>query len=780
MTAQLSPPRPAPAQGPRSTSARPSRPARPSYWSRSLLLLVAVAVCAAGFTGVLDGIEWWFVVTGEALLVLLAAAIARAASARRWVPTAVAAIVGVGVTTLFFTPTTAFLGVIPTFDSIEFFSALARTGSGSIATQGIPANPVAGIVFLFAIAVAGIAILLDLVAITLGRPAVAGLPLFVLLVAPSIVDPELADPFFFLLVAVLFLLLLYSGAATRQGARATAVGALAIIGSLVLSIVLPPVDSNIADANRGLGYTTGINPIITLGDDLRRAAPITAISYTTDAEEDQYFTLTVLDDFTGTTWEPESVPEDTGTEVSAIPTAPGREDVSNSTATTTKVELGNIQGRWLPVPYAPSKVTGLVGDWYWVPETLSIRSNDSSIRSQKYSVTTDTFMPTVDQLEAAGTRVPNGLEKYLVVPADLPSSVGAEASRVVGDAESNFDKAIKLQSYFQSNAFTYSVDAPVESGYDGSGATVIAKFLEEKAGYCVHFSSAMAAMARTLGIPSRIAVGFTSGRPILENSVVRNVVTTDDLHAWPELYFADLGWVRFEPTPGRGTIPDFQAAPVDDPNTPQNEATPTPTPTPTTTPQPTADPQSIPNESTPTQIAARANTTTLVSILVALALLAILLVPFAIRRSRRVRRLGAVRRYGTALAGWQEIVDTAQDLGWPVDGSTTPREADRQLRQYVDRGAYPALERVRTAVEAQAFAGEAATSTGGGPLAADVGTVRSALRSGTGFRGIRATFLPASVVGRWITLTPRQENGDPAAARDPQGSGSRRSGEQKS
>ena len=98
------------------------------------------------------------------------------------------------------------------------------------------------------------------------------------------------------------------------------------------------------------------------------------------------------------------------------------------------------------------------------------------------------------------------------------------------------------------------MEAPVDDGYDGDGFEVIAEFLEKKSGYCVHFSSAMAILARMAGIPARISLGYLPGdRVVGADTRLSYTVGTDDLHAWPELYFSGVGWVPFEPTPGAGS-----------------------------------------------------------------------------------------------------------------------------------------------------------------------------------------------------------------------------------
>src|SRR5690606_28719934 len=87
-----------------------------------------------------------------------------------------------------------------------------------------------------------------------------------------------------------------------------------------------------------------------------------------------------------------------------------------------------------------------------------------------------------------------------------------------------------------------------------------------RTGYCEQFSASMALMARSLGIPARVAVGFLSP----ERAGNDWVFSAHDLHAWPELYFEGAGWVRFEPTPGSrsGGAPDYtRERLVDDPAT---------------------------------------------------------------------------------------------------------------------------------------------------------------------------------------------------------------------
>ena len=101
-----------------------------------------------------------------------------------------------------------------------------------------------------------------------------------------------------------------------------------------------------------------------------------------------------------------------------------------------------------------------------------------------------------------------------------------------------------LQNWFREN-FDYSTDVNL-----GNGSDDLVRFLSEgeggRTGYCEQFAAAMAVMARELGIPARVAVGFLQPEHIEGDTWV---YSSHDLHAWPELFFSGSGWVRFEPTP---------------------------------------------------------------------------------------------------------------------------------------------------------------------------------------------------------------------------------------
>ena len=120
------------------------------------------------------------------------------------------------------------------------------------------------------------------------------------------------------------------------------------------------------------------------------------------------------------------------------------------------------------------------------------------------------------------------------------------ASRVTGEPTTPYAAVLALESWFrQRGGFRYDESPP-----RAQGPPLVDFVTRTKAGYCQHYAGAMALMLRMLGIPARVAVGFTSGT--LEDGAW--IVTDHQAHAWVEVWFHGHGWVPFDPTPGRGTF----------------------------------------------------------------------------------------------------------------------------------------------------------------------------------------------------------------------------------
>ena len=727
----------------------------------SLLLLLSLAIALGSLTGLLGGLAWWIGAVTMIAVVLAACATARVLLRPRWMGTLAGLVTGVVLVTVFFAADTALLGVVPTFDTWERVVKLMEQGTTSINQQGIPAEATPGIMFLLAWLSAAIAVVVDMVAIWWRAPALAGIPLLIILLVPNIVLAELANPFYFVLTGMVYLLLLRPRIRRIQPGLAAALGASALAGAIFVPLILPPIDPT-GDGN-GRGFVSAeINPIIDLGNDLRRGTPTRALTYTTTANSALYLRLTILEEFRGTEWQPAPVSADAGNEVSLFGAPPGVSEGVVSEPASTNVTIDRATGRWLPVPYPTTSIAGLRGSWSWEPEGLSVRSEGSNMRGQEYTVSSLELKPTSNQLVAAGDSSGMLLAQ---VPEGLDPVVAQTAAEVVGAAATDYEKALALQDWFRGGEFKYSEDAPVREGFDGSGLDVLAPFLAAKTGYCVHFASAMAVMSRTLGIPSRVVVGFLPGEPSDQGrGETVYEVSSRDLHAWPELFFAGVGWVRFEPTPGRGTEPNYRAAPVDNPDTPgvdESQLTPSAAPV-----APGAQPSRAPQDPTagPNGPTDSAGTVSPWPAAVALLIAGFLLVPAASRIAIRRRRKSAVRRgEDAATEAWRELADSARDLGFADERMTSPRELETTLARdaRLNPAATAALSELRSAVEREVYADDVGSGAGSRRHGATPSLEALALVLG-GLRGassraerVRATLLPKTIIDRALMLRVR-------------------------
>lgn len=148
---------------------------------------------------------------------------------------------------------------------------------------------------------------------------------------------------------------------------------------------------------------------------------------------------------------------------------------------------------------------------------------------------------------ARETRLPDLPEEwkhvYLQLPESLPKRVAELAEKAAGDAGTPYEQAVRIQNFLRENYAYHLSDIRLTP----QGQDFVDHFLfEQKLGYCDHFSTAMAVMLRTLGIPTRWVKGFVPGQQG-EDGV--QTVLNLHAHSWVEAYIPDKGWVPFEPTP---------------------------------------------------------------------------------------------------------------------------------------------------------------------------------------------------------------------------------------
>ncbi|GAB7093749.1 hypothetical protein JCM30237_09010 [Halolamina litorea] len=202
-----------------------------------------------------------------------------------------------------------------------------------------------------------------------------------------------------------------------------------------------------------------------------------------------------------------------------------------------------------------------------------------------------------ETLRAAGDQYPADVERvYTSLPPNRDTErVGAFTAELTADAENPYETAVLIEEWLESNK-EYSLNA----SHDRENGTITSEFVfEMDAGYCEYFATAMTTMLRTQGVPARYVVGYAPGEQTGPNEyTVRGM----HAHAWVEVYFPEVGWVRFDPTPSAEREQTEEAALEETPTpTPTESPTPTPAPTPapTESPTPTPTPTSTPNTAVP-------------------------------------------------------------------------------------------------------------------------------------------------------------------------------------
>lgn len=681
----------------------------------------------------------------------------------------------------------SFLGFIPTPGTFAAVGRLIKRAGETVVSESAPVAPNAGIVFVTCACLGLLVVLIDALAVPLSMPAASGIGLLAIMVVPATIKPQSVGIPGFIGATVGFLLILgcsqwfapdsrfQSGAPRSSGQfkRSLVTGVLALGLALVVPLAIPGFESGTFPQGSRLspwGTSNGLNPMITLGNSLRSPTGSGRITYATSSSTPLYLRSVTIDHFDGETWAPDDRTATRRAGADKIET--GYSVQGEIVNAVTSINAGLFTSPYLPAPFAPVSVNGLNGRWTWDPNTLSIMSTETSTLAQRYVVFSAAPKVTAQALSQANAAPRSVSQDFLRIPGNLPGVVKDTADKVTASAGNKYAKALAIQKYLRSGEFTYSLQAPVQNGYDGNGLSVLADFLSVKAGYCVHFSSAMAVMARVEGIPSRIAVGYAPGRLTGESvalvgqgSFPEYEVDARDAHAWPELYFEGLGWVPFEPTPSRGVVPDYASESSVPSNLSTNAdekdvATTVPTPVPTTVPLPgTAAPGTGPVQADP------------MPAVLGTAAAAVLLAAFlgsprisrTILRRRRLNRRrvpggGRPPRYKdpSAALAWSELLDLAADYGLPSKPSETPRHFSARLRSGpllgeaggLDDAAHRAVASLTTDFERQQYGRPAEPAV---KAAARIAVVRESLRNNSGWwANFRAAWLPPSLMRRWL------------------------------
>lgn len=208
-------------------------------------------------------------------------------------------------------------------------------------------------------------------------------------------------------------------------------------------------------------------------------------------------------------------------------------------------------------------------------------------RGDAYTVTSLLSTASATELRRAPTDYPDwvsGANLYVGIPN---ARVFALARQIVTEADANnpYDRAKAIERWLRDNiAYNESISAPPPNV-----DTVEWLLFDAREGYCTYYATSMILMLRHLGIPARLAAGFSQGEYDVASG--QYVVREREAHTWVEVYFPGYGWIEFEPTSAQAPIHrdgDDQAQEQQQPQEPDPTSTPSPTPSPTPLPSPTA------------------------------------------------------------------------------------------------------------------------------------------------------------------------------------------------
>lgn len=773
-------------------------PAGADRWT-PLLASAAMVLTLWSMSPVVEGRRWWGVSLLMILIVLVVGAGARWARLPLVAIAPTQVLAGVLGLTAMFAGGEAALGLLPGPDAANTLLRVVASGGDTIQRYQAPVPLSEGVTLLIAAGVLVIAVLVDLLAVTLRSPAAAGLPLLMLLVVPAAVVPDGLPWQHFAAAATGWLLLLAHDSTARvrrwgqllphrggSASNASDAGALAptghrlaiaaIAAAIALPALAPTAFVGLLAPGGALGGddradVTVVDPVLTLRDSLNPRRDVEVLRYRTAQDDPAPLRILTADNFDGDTWKPAATEVSRGQRASrGLPSPPGLAPGVDRQPYTMRIEVGDTLAQdFLPLPY-PTRRVDIDGAWLYDPASLNVFGDGETVRNKSYDVEYLDVRPTAAQLRESAEPPDAIRATFTRLPRSLPDVVRSTALEVTKDAGSPYDKALALQQWFRAGGdFAYSTQVPADAGDDA-----VAAFLSNKRGFCVQFSSSMAVMARALGIPARVAVGFLPGDKVADDDTYS--VNLTDAHAWPELYFEGAGWVRFEPTPStRAGVPPVWARPnLGAPSAPEPaDARATPSPTTSATapvgrpldgPAGAADdPAPSPADAAPVTPAADVPWRAVLVILLLVAVVG--LAPATAFAARWRRRRAAHDTHSRIEAAWADLHEGADDLGVPLPAGGTPRQLDAHLA-LAGRLASPeraALARVAQVVERSRYsrpgvdsAGVDATGAGAAGVDADVRAVLRALAA-TRTRGQRvaARALPRSGIARLARISDR-------------------------
>jgi transglutaminase-like putative cysteine protease len=448
--------------------------------------------------------------------------------------------------------------LLPGFETLRAVGEAAGQVGEQARLQAAPAPPVLPLVFATVAAVWAAVFSCHALAFRAGSPILALIPPGALIVfADSVLDDEVRPLYgIWLLVAALAVLFADSlrrmqgwgpvwggpGRSDRlvpgAGLNARRVAATVLAVAVAAPFVMPGFGGRAAFDLSAIGRDDGVavSALVSMASELNDVDPTEV--FEVNAEVPAYWRMTALERFDGVTWQPSDatpIPIEPGAPLPGLP--------SGEPATQRFTVLNDMLFLWLPATYQPRSVS-VPGRASWEPGSQTIVLEEPLREGAEYTVTSTYVAPTPEDLRAATLDV-DASTGLTDLPPSTPVVVGDIAAGWTADAETPYDQIMAIQEVLTGQGFTYDPTVAYREDID----TIVDFLTVTRAGFCQQFATAMAVLLRSLGIPARVAVGFTRGDPL--PGADRYSVSTDDLHAWVEVPFEGYGWLAFEPTKGR-------------------------------------------------------------------------------------------------------------------------------------------------------------------------------------------------------------------------------------
>jgi len=453
-----------------------------------------------------------------------------------------------------------------------------------------------------------------------------------------------------------------SGAAMSVAKAGGAIAGVALVVALVAAPRLPGASSSAlvswrASSTSGSSARSTVSPFVDIRGRLQENSDVEVFTVTTT--EHAYWRLTSLDTFNGSIWSSNDSYKSVKSKLPASGSdAPGPR-------VTQEFSIKALDSIWLPAAYQPVEIKD-VKDVSYNADSGSLISSKETTDGLTYEVTSVSPRYTPDELSHEPAVDVAAMQRYLALPP-ISRRVAQLAADIVRGKTTEYDKAKALQDYLRTN---YKYELNVQLSHDSSA---IDQFLfTVRKGYCEQFAGAYAVMARAIGLPTRVAVGFTPG--VDEGGGVLHV-RDEHAHAWPEVYFPNAGWVPFEPTPGRGVpgaeaytgVPENQVGGVSNPTTPTTIADPSTTvagdnSTATTIHDDPSDTSTLPADKTSHRSPLIA-VAEVAGVLALLAIAWIVGVPTVRQSRRRRRRQAAATPNEQVMVAWTEANEALAQAG---------------------------------------------------------------------------------------------------------------------